>query len=231
MISVVIPSFNNTHTLPTCLDSIARQTYRDLEIIIIDDASTDNTAEVVERVSERGMPVMSIRHETNRGANAARNTGWKIAKGEHLFFCDADIVLRSNALQTLADALKQNSNASYAYSSFRFGWKRFSSFPFDANRLRKMPYIHTTSLIRREHFPGFDETIKRFQDWDLYLTMLEQGYTGVWVPEILFTVTNTKGTMSRWLPSFVYRIPWFPSVKRYRAAVAIISQKHDLDLL
>ena len=97
-----------------------------------------------------------------------------------------------------------------------------------------MPYIMTTSLIRAKDFPGFDESLKKFQDWDLWLTMLEQNKTGVWVPEILFSVAPRKSGMSSWLPSFVHKIPWpifgwMPrEVRRYREAEQIIREKYSL---
>lgn len=223
MISIIIPAYNAARTIGRCLGSIAKQTYRDVEVIVVDD---DCSSSPLPRGSEEGVRV--IHNERNMGAPFSRNIGFRASRGEYVMFCDADIVLAPNALERLLDTLQKRVDASYAYSSFRFGWKKFTSYPFDAARLRAMPYIHTTSLIRREHFPGFDETIKRFQDWDLYLTMLEQGHTGVWVSEVLFSVVSTCGTMSRWLPSFVYRISWLPSVQRYRAAESLIRQKHHL---
>jgi hypothetical protein len=90
-----------------------------------------------------------------------------------------------------------------------------------------MPYIHTTSLIRRDHFVGFDPSLKRFQDWDLWLTMMEKGDHGYYLPEILFTV-SAGGTMSHWLPKFAYRLPWLKKVKQYLAAEQIIKAKHHL---
>ena len=143
-------------------------------------------------------------------------------------------------------ALEKHPEASYAYSSFKFGWKKFKLWPFDAEKLREIPYIHTTSLIRYSAIVGlspkearakplgpFDESIKRLQDWDLWLTMLEQGHIGIWIPEVLFHVISTKGTMSSWLPSFAYKIPkWLgiqpKAVARYNEAVARIKEKHNL---
>lgn len=123
-------------------------------------------------------------------------------------------------------ALREHPEVSYVYSAFRFGWKTFRSFPFDPDRLRRMPYIHTTSLIRRVHFPEFDESLKRFQDWDLWLTMLAHGHVGIHIPEVLFTV-RSGGTMSRWFPSFALKLPWKPSwVRAYEDAAAIIRKKH-----
>lgn len=91
-----------------------------------------------------------------------------------------------------------------------------------------MPFIHTTSLLRRNDFPGFDENIKRLQDWDLWLTMLEQGRTGVWLPEYLFMV-KTGGTMSKWIPKFFIR--YFRRSKKvgdYLQAVDQVKKKHLL---
>ena len=80
---------------------------------------------------------------------------------------------------------------------------------------------------------GWDESLKKFQDWDLWLTMLEQNHKGKWISEVLFTA-QTGGTMSNWLPSFIYKIPWDKigwkpkTVKKYEEAKEIIRKKHGL---
>lgn len=166
--------------------------------------------------------------QVNAGAPAARNQGAAVSQGEYLLFCDADVMLHGNYLEKMVKALEVNVEASFAYSSFRFGQKLFKLWPFDSEKLKKTPYIHTTSLIRRKDFPGFDESLKRFQDWDLFLTISERGGRGTWVNEVLFEVT-AGGTMSNWLPSFVYKLmPWLPSVKKYQAAKRVIIEKHKL---
>jgi hypothetical protein len=86
------------------------------------------------------------------------------------------------------------------------------------------------SLIRRSDFPetGWDESIKKLQDWDLWLTMLEQGHVGLWINKILFRVTP-GGTISSWLPAAAYKLlPFLPAVKKYKAAVKIVKAKHGL---
>ena len=131
-------------------------------------------------------------------------------------------------LEVMLSTLEKNPQASYAYSSFKYGFKIFKLWPFDAEKLKKIPYIHTTSLIRREFFPGWDENIKRLQDWDLWLTMLEQGRAGVWINKILFKARG-GGTISSWLPSFAYKLfPFLESVKKYKAAEEIIRKKHGI---
>ena len=123
--------------------------------------------------------------------------------------------------------MQKNKNISFVYSSFKFGNKTYKLWPFNATKLKQMPYIHTTSLIRRDHFPGFDKKLKRYQDWDLWLTMLDRGYTGKFIPEILFSV-KAGGTMSKWLPKGVYKLPFLKQVQKYKEAEKIIELKHNL---
>lgn len=233
MISVIVPAYNAARTIGRCLESIFSQSLQNFEVIVVNDGSTDATLERLEFLQKRWPARLKVVIQKNRGAPAARNYGVRIAKGEYLIFCDADVVMRRDMLEKMLQVLYLHPEASYVYSSFKFGWKKFVLWDFDAQRLREMPYIHTTSLIRTEHFPGFDETVKRLQDWDLWLTMLEKKHTGVWIPEVLFKVVNTQGTMSAWLPSFAYKIPkWLGihprSVARYNEAVALIKAKHGL---
>ncbi|MDO8462820.1 MAG: glycosyltransferase family A protein [bacterium] len=227
MISIVIPVYNGTATLHACLAAIAAQTLRDIEVIVVDDGSPEPLIPV--DIPELSGRLRWVRQE-HAGAPAARNRGADATRGELLLFCDADVVLRSHALATMYHALREHPEVSFAYPSFRFGWKRFPALPFDPERLRRMPFIHTTALLRREHFPRFDPTLARFQDWDLWLTMLERGHTGVAIPEMLFTITSTRGTMSRWVPSLLYRIPWKTArVLAYERARVRIFEKHGID--
>jgi glycosyltransferase involved in cell wall biosynthesis len=231
LISVIIPTYQHARDLPACLDSVFTQTLTDYEVIVVNDGSTDNTDEVVKPYLDR---IDYIKQE-NRGGNAARNRGFQAAQGQFLFFCDADLILKPIALERLLATLQENPATSYAYCSFRFGWHVFKLWPFDGDKLRQVNYIHTSSLIRRDHFPGFDESIRRLQDWDLWLTMLTQGRVGVWVPEVLFKAIPHEGGISTWLPGIFYRIPWrrlgirFNEVEKYQAAAAIIKAKHRLE--
>lgn len=237
MISIIIPIYNQAGKIGKCLDGILNQTYKDYEVIIVNDGSSDDFNKIIEkflqtnssRLSELKKPLRIFSQE-NKGAPAARNRGYREARGEYLFFCDADAILKPEALKTMLNGLKQHPKASYAYSSFYWGKKLFKLGPFDAEKLKKAPYIHTMSLIRREHFPagGWDESIKKLQDWDLWLAMLEQGHVGVWIDKILFSV-QPGGTISNWLPSFAYKLlPFLPTVKKYNKAMEIIKKKHHL---
>jgi len=229
-ISIIIPTYQHGDTIETCLLSLFDQTFQDFEIIVVNDGSTDDTAKILEKYKDR----VKIISQENRGAPSARNRGFRESIGQFVIFCDADTKAKPEILAKMLEALKKNPEASYAYSSFNWGWKAFNLHEFDAEALKKMNYITSTTLIRREHFPGWDESFKKFQDWDLWLTMLEQGHTGVWIQEILFDVIDTKATMSRWLPSFMYKIPWGKigwapkAIRKYNEALKIIKEKHHL---
>lgn len=226
MISIIIPVYNQADKLAKCLSSISAQTYQDYEVIVVNDGSIDDPEVICRPYKALLNDKMTYISQNNQGSNPARNRGAVEAKGEYLIFCDADIVMEAKMLATLLKALENNPSKAYSYPKFKFGFKTFNPGEFDASKLRQAPLIHTTALIKKNIFPGFDNTIKRFQDWDLWLTILEQGGEGVFVDELLFSV-ETGGTMSNWLPSFAYKlIPWLPEVKKYQRAMDIIKNKH-----
>jgi glycosyltransferase involved in cell wall biosynthesis len=230
MISIIIPIYNQANKLTKCLDSILAQNHKDYEIIVVDDASSDDIQKIIEKYEDKLKVIKFIKLKVNGGAPMARNKGFAESTGDFLFFCDADAILTSEALKTMLEALKSHPEASYAYSSFLWGRKLFKVGLFSAEKLKSGPCIHTMSLIRREAFPEtrWDESIKKLQDWDLYLTMLKEGGRGIWIDKILFTI-QPGGTISSWLPSFAYKLlPFLPAVKKYKKAVAIIKNKHSL---
>jgi glycosyltransferase involved in cell wall biosynthesis len=228
MISVIIPLYNKRKTIETTVLSVLRQTVFDLEIIIVDDESTDDSLKIVNEKFRGNGKIKIFSGLGHYGSNWARNYGAHCSAGEFLFFCDGDIILSSKALEKLHAALLENKTTSYSYCSFRLGWKTMPSFPFDAARLKKINYISTMSLIRRNDFPGFDERIVKFQDWDLWLTMLELGRVGVFVRQVLFFARPARAGISKWMPKFFYKFAWMKDVKKYNEAREIIMKKHGI---
>ncbi len=230
MISIIIPVYNQARKLIKALESINRQNYRDYEVIIVNDGSQDGVEMIFAKYYKKltnDCKYLFI-NENNKGAPHARNIGCQKAHGDYLLFCDADAVLEDDALEIMLETIINNPNVSYVYPSFYWGKKLFKVGEFSSDRLRTEPYIHTMALIRRSDFPpeAWDESIKKFQDWDLWLTMLEQGKTGLWIQQILFTI-SPGGSISSWLPALAYKFaPFLPAVKRYNSALKIIQQKH-----
>ncbi|MDO8583974.1 MAG: glycosyltransferase family A protein [bacterium] len=231
-VSIIIPVWNHAPEALALLASLESQTFRAFEVILVDDGSTDGLVFKLAGVKP-SFPFTFIQQE-NHGASAARNRGAQEAKGEYLLFLDADIAMESNALDLMVRELNAHAGQAFIYSSFYFGWKLFQGKPFDQDALKKMNYIHTSSLLRRSMFPGFDASLIKFQDWDLWLTIAEHGGSGYWIEKPLFRIKTRKTGISQWMPSFLYRIPWpifgwMPrAIKRYREAETIIRKKHHL---
>ena len=143
--------------------------------------------------------------------------------------------LKKDSLQKFVDAL-DNSNATFAYSKFKFGWKKFPCGEFNIEKLKQNNYISGNSIIRREFFPlqeggqaGWDESLKKFQDWDLWLTIVEKGGKGIFIPEYLWKC-KAGGTISSWLPGVKFNFYKFfknnKKVLEFEKAKEIIKKKH-----
>lgn len=100
MISIVVPAYNAAGVIERCIDTVLRQTYPDFELLIIDDGSTDETAEIVAAKAAQDARIHLIRQE-NAGVSSARNTGIAVASGELLCFIDSDDTVSANYLETL----------------------------------------------------------------------------------------------------------------------------------
>lgn len=240
-IAVVIPCYNHAYILRRTIEAVLNQTLKPLEVVVVDDGSADDPKSVYDAALRGGRGDAAeirwsfIRFDRNRGAPAARNEGAKRTSAPHILFLDADAILKPHALESFLQALEEHPEADFAYSNFLWGAKRFRGRPFDPEALRRRNYIHTSSLIRRSAFPGFDETLNKFQDWDLWLTMSERGSKGVWIDEDLYRVEPRKAGMSRWLPKIAYRIPWHrlgfqpKEIGRYREAEHVVRKKHGIE--
>ena len=88
-VSIIVPVYNSENYVVRCLDSIFRQTYADIEVICVDDGSTDNSLSVLKQY-QSDHPQLRIIHRTNGGLSAARNTGLKNSIGKYVMFCDSD---------------------------------------------------------------------------------------------------------------------------------------------
>lgn len=109
-VSVIIPTYNTARFLEKCLSSIASQSYRNIEIIIVNDGSTDNTDEIISHFISKEERAIYITQK-NQGVSAARNIALKRATGEYIIFCDSDDYTPENAILNLVQtALKENAD-------------------------------------------------------------------------------------------------------------------------
>jgi glycosyltransferase involved in cell wall biosynthesis len=205
MYSVIIPSFNRCQVLTQALDSVLRQAVADLEIIVVDDGSTDDTAAMLARC----YPQVRYVYQPNRGPAAARNTGIALASGEFIAFLDSDdiwldnkIALEMALLQRFpkADALVGNAS-SYVqgklHAADRFA--RFDiAFPDDQPRffdwsmsaIQYGPICCTGSMTFKKATldqlgaKPFDETLRLDEDWDFEFRLFNQSYALLY-PELV----------------------------------------------
>ncbi len=105
MVSVIIPAYNMEKYIGRCLSSVIAQTYSDLEIIVVDDGSSDNTYDIAKEYSEKDKRVF-IYHKENGGVSSARNFGIEKATGEYIFFFDPDDLLEKDCIEVLVSAME-----------------------------------------------------------------------------------------------------------------------------
>lgn len=168
LISIIIPNRESENCYKT-LESLKEQIGKDSEVIII--------------------------YDEGKGANWARNRGVEIAKGSFLLFSDNDIIWQPYAVETLYWELENyHPEAGYSY-----GWYQIENEgdycrqQFSEYLLKKKNYISTMSMIRKEVFTGFDESLQRLQDWDIWLTLLEKGIKGSYCGQHIFTTKKREG--------------------------------------
>lgn len=180
LVSVIIPTYNRQAMLLRAIESVQKQTYDNLEIIIVDDASIDSTPDVVQSILDNR--VHYLRSQQNHGGAETRNIGIRYASGEYIAFLDDDDIYLPNKIELLVSALKKSeAGIGLAYSktqivsgghiiaeSPRKGQSGDIFYPFLGGE-----WFHTNStLIKRSAIREFDPVLRRFQDVDLHLKIL-----------------------------------------------------------
>lgn len=100
LVSIIIPAYNTEKYIGNCIESVIKQTYHNLEVIIVNDGSEDNTLGIITKARLRDNRVVVINQENN-GPSAARNAGLKICRGDYVFFLDSDDWLIPNCIEKL----------------------------------------------------------------------------------------------------------------------------------
>lgn len=194
-VSVVIPTYNRADVLGSAIDSALDQTYDDLEVIVVDDGSTDDTSDVVDRY---GANVRYHKFDENRGANAARNAGIDIATGEYIAFLDADDRWKSEKIaRQVARFHEMGPECGLVHTGIerrKFDGdiidRRIPPEPTDPERrLLFGNFVGTYSciLVRSVVFDTVgtpDEDLPSWQDWEFYLRVADE-FEFALVPEPL----------------------------------------------
>ncbi len=205
-VSVVIPTYNRAHVVGQAIKSVLHQTFQDFEIIVVDDASADNTEEVVKGFGDPR--IHYLRHKQNYGAPQARNSGAEIAQGEYLAFLDSDDLWYPKFLEQQLVALMDlpptvgmsccNMMQKMGDSGRVMGpGKR--SLTFDENLTHADGICASSFLVRRVAFHeigGFDVQFSSFQDFDFLLRMAAK-YRIQSIDDVLFEYRLGDDSISR----------------------------------
>jgi glycosyltransferase involved in cell wall biosynthesis len=120
LISIVIPVYNTAKYLPRCIESIINQTYKNLEIIIVDDSSTDDSGKIADEYSKKDSRIIII-HQENRGISIARNKAIEVATGDFIGFVDSDDYIEIDMYELLLNTIKEYNADIVQCSYYRVG--------------------------------------------------------------------------------------------------------------
>ncbi|RKE97988.1 glycosyltransferase family 2 protein [Ichthyenterobacterium magnum] len=188
LVSIVIPTYNRAHTIGQTLDSVLAQTYQNWECLVVDDGSTDATANLLDLYCKKDSRFQYYKRPAQRpkGANACRNYGFELSRGSYIVFLDSDDLLAKNCIETRV--LVAISNPSI--SLFIFKMLRFYVKPFDSNEVvnrysnikanyllmflkHELPWQLTSMFIKRDELKTrFNERLQRFQDVEFAIKVL-----------------------------------------------------------
>jgi len=216
-VSVIVPTYNEEDVIKGCLKSLDKQNYKDFEVIVVDDGSTDKTLERIQD-TKYGIRVFKQGH---KGAGAARNRGAKHAKGDILVFIDADMTFDKNFIKKLIDPIvKSEAIGTFSKEEYLANkdivwarcWNINRGFPVD--RMHPVDYPDTQKVFRAitkkafEKAGGFDEKAGYTDDWSLAERL---GKEAVVAPGAVFYHKNPETLddvfiQSRWMAKRRYKL-------------------------
>lgn len=188
LISIVIPCYNSGATLGQAIASVKAQTWPNLEIIVVDDGSTDSGTCLILAELEG---VVIVR-QSNSGLPAARNAGFRVARGEYVLPLDADDWLEPSALEVMLQVLKSSPDASFVFCDLQLEGEASGVLEknynfFEQLSLNQLPYCLLMPKRLWTEAGGYDESMhKGYEDWEFNIRLGTLGYFGQRVPQPLF---------------------------------------------
>ena len=191
IVSVIMPCYNQGHYLDEAVESVLAQTYRNFEIIVINDGSTDQaTSQILHHYDK---PQVKIIHTENRGPSAARNTGIKHSTGKYVLPLDADDRIGKTYLESAVQILEADSTIGIVYCEAEFFGAKTGKWELPNYQFPEILLgngIFNSSLYRRadwEMVGGYRENmVYNWEDYDFWLSLIELGRRVVRIPEVLY---------------------------------------------
>jgi glycosyltransferase involved in cell wall biosynthesis len=204
LVSVIVSLYNYATEIEKCLDSVKAQDHCRLELIVVDDASTDTSAAVtlawLGLNKDRFERAALLSQPRNQGLSAARNQAFEAAKADYVFVLDADNTLHPPAISRLLEVL-EDTGAAVAYSQLVY-FGELTSFGvanlWRADSFKRDNYIDAMALVRKSAWRevgGYSPMDYGWEDYDLWCKFVEAGLKGVYVPEPLCRYRVHLGSM------------------------------------
>lgn len=188
-LSVIIPVYNVENYIEKCILSIVNQTYKDLEIIVVNDGSNDNSGIILDKLAEKYEKIKVI-HKPNGGVSSARNAGLEVAKGKYIGFVDGDDWLEPNTYEEMINVMVE-SNSNICYAASRYDGEDITKWyfgPFSKveknfmlrNFAAGTGIAHVGTTVYEKQIIGntrFDEKIAYWEDLDFQIRVLNNAET------------------------------------------------------
>lgn len=244
LVSVIINVYNCKEFLPTSLESVRQQTYKNLEVILVDDASTDGSGEFCDEFCKQDERFRVIHHEKNTGVSGPRNTGLREAKGDYIYFMDSDDYIHVEAIETLVGAIKETG---LELAAFDFYWH--TDLNGDRHYLRDKKPIEVIStermvfemlsyvdlrwcvawnkLYKRSLLEGvlFNDYYS-IQDQDYNLRIYQKIEKAAYIPEALYWYVQNPSSLQN-NPSFRAKKFYWNTMNRFKMLDSIVPGKNE----
>lgn len=156
LVSIIVPVYNSGDSIHQCISSILSQSYKNIEVVIVDDGSTDNSPEYIQQMTESDSRITSMR-KNNAGAASARNSGIEIASGEYFTWVDSDDWISETRIQRFVDSLSDNADIVIEgnHNAFRTGSEAMDLFLLNRMRHTMWSTLIKAELFQNERFRNF----------------------------------------------------------------------------
>ncbi len=239
-LSVIMPCYNQSKYLGEAIEGVIGQTHKNLEVIIVDDFSTDNSVEIIEKYRKMDGRIRSIYHSSNLGVSKSRNDAISLAAGKYIAFCDADDIWERNKIGIQLETLERESGYDVVYSDSIIinedGVPTGDRFSSKYNRRRHTGnifgylcltnFINTPTVVLRRRCINshlyFNETFKYLEDWIFWLRLASE-YMFFYIDEPLAryrvhsrsTNRDEHGYKLHRIKCYKYIAEQYPKVSRY----------------
>lgn len=205
LVSIITPSFNSAKYIKETIESIQAQTYKNWELLITDDCSTDQTVDIVQKYASKDSRIHLFSLKTNSGAGAARNNSIAHAKGRYIAFCDSDDLWDQDKLDRQIAFMNEKDTA-FSYSSYnsmdeRSGARSTVEVPptltlrdiIRCNQIGCLTAVYDTAKVGKIYMP----LLRKRQDWGLWILVLQKCQKAYGITEALGTYRIRESSISR----------------------------------